>query len=252
VRVFYDWGNTVNEYERRYAQTHTEVKTFHFRGHSFVARVVPKPENHPTSFCFEDESEIREAWWHVEKGEVIFDVGASYGPYTLTALASGAKHVYAWAPEETRPLSHNVWENWFEERCTVFEGGLWSRRGILALRDGDNPVILCQTREDAMKIVDAHEGIGTTFEVRALDAITPSLKLDRLDWLKLDVEGAEVECLKGAIQTIATFRPKILIENHEFKDPNIREKCASLLRELRYSHVETRPHHCVSHSLYKP
>jgi FkbM family methyltransferase len=45
-----------------------------------------------------------------------------------------------------------------------------------------------------------------------MDALTAELKLDRLDFIKADIEGNEMRLLVGARQTIARFRPRLLLE----------------------------------------
>lgn len=45
-----------------------------------------------------------------------------------------------------------------------------------------------------------------------LDALAGQFALDRLDLIKADIEGAEMRMLLGARETIARFRPRLLIE----------------------------------------
>src|SRR5581483_11408123 len=45
-----------------------------------------------------------------------------------------------------------------------------------------------------------------------LDALAAELRLDRLDFIKADIEGSEMRFLVGARQTIARFRPPLLVE----------------------------------------
>jgi FkbM family methyltransferase len=49
-------------------------------------------------------------------------------------------------------------------------------------------------------------------KVRALDAIVADEGLQRVDLIKLDIEGAEYDALRGAEATIRRFRPAILVE----------------------------------------
>jgi hypothetical protein len=53
-----------------------------------------------------------------------------------------------------------------------------------------------------------------SYSVRAcsLDAIVSSSGISRVDVLKIDVEGAELLVLKGAQETLARFRPYLLVE----------------------------------------
>lgn len=45
-----------------------------------------------------------------------------------------------------------------------------------------------------------------------LDALVAELALDRVDFIKADIEGSEVRLLVGARDTIARFRPRLLVE----------------------------------------
>jgi FkbM family methyltransferase len=56
----------------------------------------------------------------------------------------------------------------------------------------------------------AHE--TETVKATTLDALVPDWGLDRLDFIKADIEGGEMRFLAGARQTIARFRPHLLVE----------------------------------------
>jgi FkbM family methyltransferase len=44
-----------------------------------------------------------------------------------------------------------------------------------------------------------------------VDAFVDDNKIEKIDFIKMDIEGAEVDAIKGATQTIAKFRPKLAI-----------------------------------------
>jgi FkbM family methyltransferase len=50
-----------------------------------------------------------------------------------------------------------------------------------------------------------------------VDRILAELKIKRVDLIKIDVEGAEAEVLKGAIKTLKKYHPKIIFEAWEDK-----------------------------------
>ena len=54
-----------------------------------------------------------------------------------------------------------------------------------------------------------------------------NLKLEKVDWIKIDVEGAEYNVLKGAKQTISLNkeRIKLIIELHGEKNSILVKKC---------------------------
>lgn len=52
--------------------------------------------------------------------------------------------------------------------------------------------------------------------------------------LKIDVEGSELDVLKGAINALTTYKPNILLATHDSHLPGIKEKCISFLENLGY------------------
>lgn len=223
--------------------TDYETRTLTFRGHEFKIACLNRMEQDPSWFSFDDESSVRDRDWDIKPGDVVFDIGSAYGSYALTALACGAERAWCFNPngEENEALLASARENGWESRCTIYQGGLWSERGFL--RDTDQDFVLERVYE---LIPD-----NSHFFVRSLDGLFDS-QVDRLDWMKLDVEGAEVEVLKGAEQTIRRFKPRILVEEHLFKDGSLHERVSNLLESYGYRCVRSSPYHAVAHSLYEP
>lgn len=213
-----------------------------FRGRTF--KVAYEPDNHSTLFTYEDEESVRERWWHIQEDDVVFDIGAAHGSYAITALALGASMVYAWAPEGSDKflrlsLKANLWG---PERCKVYTDGLWSAPGHVQVYEGNQmPTYYPQGSTDVPP---------AAFPVETLDNIVKREKPSRIDWIKIDVEGCEVEVIRGALSAIERFRPKILIENHAFKNPQIQVACHAILTGMGYREDGPIPHHSVSHSLY--
>ncbi|MGC8691602.1 MAG: FkbM family methyltransferase [Thermoplasmata archaeon] len=71
------------------------------------------------------------------------------------------------------------------------------------------------------------KGYKNNFETRTLD----SFNLEKVDILKIDVEGFECDVVEGAINTISKHKPKIIIETHGSR---LRDKCTELLGSLGY------------------
>ncbi|ROM29264.1 hypothetical protein BK645_09855 [Pseudomonas protegens] len=52
-------------------------------------------------------------------------------------------------------------------------------------------------------------------EVKTIDDTFSTLGLDRLDFMKIDVEGFELEVLEGAAKTLQQYKPRVILEmNH--------------------------------------
>ena len=51
-----------------------------------------------------------------------------------------------------------------------------------------------------------------------IDKLVAELKLPRVDFIKMDIEGAEVPALAGAHETIARFKPRLAIATEHKPD----------------------------------
>lgn len=198
-----------------------------FRGHEFqVVQGTTHPQYSQDTFT-QEEHEFREKYWHPEPGQVVADAGASYGSYTLTALACGAT-VWAFEPEQSVlvDLMFNVELNDWLERCQFMSCGLWDCSDTVHM-SSYAPHWPAQT-------------ITGDFKMKRLDDIFDG---ERLDWFKLDVEGAEERAIKGALGTIAKHKPKLIIEAHVFLNADMVSKIQALLPDYSWILEERDP--CV-------
>jgi len=221
-----------------------ETRTSTFRGHEF--KFVCDPTNHASWWCYDDERGWRDGHFDVREGDVVVDVGAAFGSYVMPALAAGAKFVVAITPEDFLPwLNQSLDANDWRKKCLVLDEGVWEEEGFLhALENEHMPVFF---KENPWK---KGEKPRAGFPVSTIDKRI--LSLEQVDWIKIDVEGAEIEVLRGARDSIAKFRPKIMIEHHLFKDKQIEEKCKDLMKSMGYAETAREPYHAVSHGLYLP
>lgn len=224
------------------------TKRYEFRGRVFNVACVDRMACDPSWFSMEDEAVVRDRFWQIGPNDVVFDVGAAYGSYTLTALAAGATRVYAWAPMEDGIVSgpdfleESLRRNGWQDRCEVARFGAYNRTGWV---NTDTQEFHVERPMFASKNV---------IEVQKLDDwrlkhVIPSAPVY---WLKLDVEGAEVQVLYGAQLLLSEFTPRVLVENHNFKRATLEQEVRDFLTQRGYREVATAPYHAVSHSLYVP
>lgn len=242
----------------------TDVREFTCRGKTFkVACFEGDGIYHPSVWSFMDEVETREAWWAIEPGDVVFDVGADFGSYTLSALAMGARQVHAWSPPfklpdsalEAQTLVRSLITNSWPplKRANVFDYGLWSASGFLASFDGPRPAQWFETEDEARAAIAGQPGHCSAFLVRTLDGYVDGVHQwpGERAWLKIDTEGAEEEILKGAVRMLEERKPTILLEYHELTMPGCEARLDAWLAEHGYEKVGRRPHHTIAHGLYK-
>lgn len=161
---------------------------------------------------------------------VLADVGANQGEFSLFA-ASKIKQgkVLAFEPVSSNldMLKKNIELNNFNQ-IELYEFGLFNEETVL-------PVY---TSNDEALNSGRHEGLSTLYpdDYRSVQEEIIHLKvfddlffqkLERLDFIKIDIEGAELPALRGMIKSIAKFKPQILIEissetikntNYEFEE----------------------------------
>ncbi len=70
-------------------------------------------------------------------------------------------------------------------------------------------------------------------EVRSLDAIVRELRLEQVDFIKCDAEGAEVGIIKSGLNTLQLFKPKLALCTYHNDDDFVR--LYEFLKPLGYS-----------------
>jgi FkbM family methyltransferase len=138
----------------------------------------------------------------VRPGAVVVDAGANIGNHSLYfALVCGAAVIHAFAPMRVTAgiLKRNLALNGLEDRVIVHEVALGAASGTARL-------LRYPGQNIGAAAVDATEPGG--YRVEPLD----SFRLDRVDFLKMDVEGGFVAALEGAADTLARCRPPVWLE----------------------------------------
>jgi len=151
------------------------------------------------------------------------DGGAHVGSWTLY-LANMFKLVYAFepAPDTYECLKRNTAGRHF--------GKVIALRGALSLTSGhcivsDDPTRVGNTGSRTIKSAPKYnyaQPAGANYEYPhglAQMYTLDSFSFKELDFLKLDVEGEEINALKGAVMTINRCAPTIVVECKEFNPP---------------------------------
>jgi FkbM family methyltransferase len=143
------------------------------------------------------------------------DVGANIGLTALTMSQICAKGKIAAlepVPQTYEMLQANLSSAGIEN-VTAFNFGAGSRDDIF-------PMQACSENLSGAFIADQHEvhktgQFAVHVRIKVIDRVFPELGLDRLDFMKIDVEGFELEVLEGAKQTLERYKPLVLLEmNH--------------------------------------
>jgi len=160
-------------------------------------------------------------WVQPCPGQYFLDVGAYIGWYSIQAAraigSSGRVLALEPDPSNLRQLKQNVALNGVEN-FEAFPLAAWSCSGQVGWMPGQQPVW--------HQVSDAGEQLMPSVSI---DELITREQIPRLDWIKLDIEGAEIDALKGATATLRRFSPRLFVEIHK-----TRQEIAELLREAGY------------------
>jgi FkbM family methyltransferase len=147
----------------------------------------------------------------LKPNDIFFDVGANLGLFTLTAArrVGPSGYVYAFEPSqrEARYLRHNLELNHLTN-VTIVTQAVSDQRGTarfaIATDGGNNSL---------MKNAHPQQRIQTwqEVEVTTLDAFITAHTVPRINLLKIDVEGGEVNVLRGAANLLNSPQPPTIL-----------------------------------------
>jgi FkbM family methyltransferase len=176
---------------------------------------------------------------HLQPGNVILDVGANFGYYSLT-LATTLKrrcqvHAFEPNPPTYRRLVRNIELNGLTKIVRAHPVGLSDEAAAASMIDAPgNP---------SRARIGSIEGGG--IRLVSLDAFCREQAIDRVDFIKIDVEGFEERCLRGAEVTLARFKPLLCLELNPmflgFQGSSV-EAVVDVLRRHDYSLYQARRH----------
>lgn len=160
----------------------------------------------------------------IPSGAVVYDIGANVGFYSMLAgeLVGDSGHVYAFepSPRNVSFIEKHIRLNYYEH-ITVFEAAVSDHTGEAFFDLGASIATGHLTDQGTLRV-----------DLVCLDDLLAQNKLRPPDFLKVDVEGAEYDVLRGARQLLAAHRPVIFLDTHgrEAHEPTI-----ALLQEAGYA-----------------
>lgn len=163
----------------------------------------------------------------IRQGDVVVDCGANVGVVTRRALQLGASKVVAVdpGPQPLACLRRTFAAEIAEGRVVIYPKGVWDRDDELTLSTGD------EMASTANSVALDRGSKGVKVQLTTIDKMVTELGLSKVDFIKMDIEGAEPNALRGAAGTLARFRPRLSISlEHRKTDPST---IPGLIRQLR-------------------
>lgn len=164
---------------------------------------------------------------YLSEDDIILDVGANLGYFSLFfSKTSPRGKVFAFEPipASKKLLDIHLAKNNITNVST-YETGISNEIGAIEFTFSEN--LAANTYKSESPIYANSKKINV--EVTTIDAFVTQQNLKKLDFIKIDVEGAELDVLKGAEKTLYTLKPKLLLATHDCHIDGIKQKCLAFL-----------------------
>lgn len=140
----------------------------------------------------------------IRAGDVVLDGGGHIGTFARFALERGARQVVSFEPDPSNAACYrlNLDKEIREGRAVLIEAGLWDQQDSLKFapdaKGNSGSGIVGQAGELEIQTV-------------TIDRVAEDLALDRVDFIKMDIEGAERRALAGGFSVLQRWAPRMAI-----------------------------------------
>ncbi len=152
--------------------------------------------------------------YQLKEGDVVFDCGSFHGVYALYASRKVGKTgtVYAFEPDEKNlaVLLGNLKANG-ATNVKIVKKGMWNKPGRLSFIQGN---------EATSSVVFSNQVPpgAVSIEVTTIPEFFKSQGLQKLDFVKMDIEAAEIEVIEGAVDFMKTQPINFAIASYHLRD----------------------------------
>ena len=230
--ITYYFSHPVEVYHRRFEIWDNELKTMYLKLDSTLNESInlkdldkynvlkdykynnPKDKDPALSLYEIFITKIYDKFFEVNKGDVVVDIGGNLGLFSYYALCKGAKQVYCFEPS---PQSYNcIIENFNLDNLVVEEAAVGAKDGEVTFNINPESSInssMFTSNENSQTITCGSINLNTYIKTN---------NIEKIDYLKIDCEGAEYEIIESLDEQYLTNNiDKICLEYHLNKNGEI-------------------------------
>lgn len=163
--------------------------------------------------------------------DVFFDVGANIGQYTdVVSNLLYPNNIYVFEPNPV--LARRL--RFLFPKCRVHHLALSDRSGSAVLNIPVNGSKVIDTRASLLEDETEANTISIKVNTISIDEFVAEQNLNKLDLVKIDVEGFEMPVLLGAKNTLNKFKPSIILEIDSYHYSDGGDSVLKFINELNY------------------
>lgn len=162
---------------------------------------------------------------------VFIDIGAAYGSWSIPAALLGA-HVFAVDPrlDVCNILAGNFASNGISpEQAIIINAAasdVVSEAGFELCDSGNSTTINADQTHLSCR---SHQLVPTV----TIDSVVQDFGLERVDFIKVDAEGVEMQVMRGAENTIRDFMPNMIVENHLSHNATVMQQIIDFVQQIQ-------------------
>jgi FkbM family methyltransferase len=151
----------------------------------------------------------------VKEGDIVIDAGGCWGDTALYFAAKigkkGAVYSFEFIPSNVAIFKKNINLNpHLKETINLVENPVWEKSGVEMYYLDNGPASKVSFNE----ISAGNNKVRT----KSIDDLVLEKNIQKIDFIKMDIEGAEPNALKGAVDTIKRFKPVLAIAIYHSMD----------------------------------
>jgi FkbM family methyltransferase len=173
---------------------------------------------------------------NLSEGKIVLDIGA-YAAVTsiiFARLVGNSGSVFSFEADKNNIVcaSENLRlaRKWFNlQNITLVESAVWSHSNGLDFSSEGT------MGSSAVSIVGPGRGSLVRVPSTTIEDFCVSRGLDRLDFVKIDIEGGEIEALQASQQILSRLKPRLIIEPHYVAGEMSTDRCRKILDGYGYT-----------------
>jgi FkbM family methyltransferase len=168
---------------------------------------------------------------NLKDGDVVLDLGSYCGStvWSFSRAVGRNGKVYGFEPD---PVNYDVLCKNIKyhklSNVIAFNKGVWSVSGNLLFQGEGN-------MGSGISSVQSRAANLLNVQVISLSDFCSEFNIDRIDYIKMDIEGAEVEVLKASGDVLKKYKPRLIIEPHMVGVRLVTDDICKILSEYGYN-----------------